>query len=152
MTPITVRQAVFSDLDKLAQLFDLYRVFQGKSSDLAAGHAFLRARFDHGESVVFMAWEGLTPVGFVQLYPSYSSTAMARVFILNDLFVHERGRRKSVGSKLLAAVEGYARAHGAVRVSLNVALDNLPAQALYKAHGWSQDAQFLMFHRLPGHR
>ena len=149
MTPITVRQAVFSDLDALAQLFDLYRVFQGKSSDLAAGHAFLRARFDHGESVIFLAQEGSQALGFAQLYPSYSSTALARVFVLNDLFVHEQGRRKGVASKLLAAVEAYAWAHGAVRVSLNVALDNLPGQALYKAHGWSQDAQFLMFHRVP---
>ena len=149
MTPITVRQAVFSDLDALAQLFDRYRVFQGKSSDLAAGHAFLRARFDHGESVIFLAQEGSQALGFAQLYPSYSSTAMARVFILNDLFVHEQGRRKGVASKLLTAVEAYAWAHGAVRVSLNVALDNLAGQALYKAQGWNQDVQFLMFHRLP---
>lgn len=30
MTPISVHQAVFADLDELAQLFDLYRVFQGR--------------------------------------------------------------------------------------------------------------------------
>ena len=147
MTPITVHQAAFADLDELAQLFDLYRVFQGKHSDLPAGRAFLRARFDHGESVVFIARAGATPLGFAQLYPSYSSTALARVFILNDLFVSDGGRRKGVASKLLAAVESYAWAHGAARVSLNVALDNLPGQALYEAQGWSKDAQFLMYHR-----
>ena len=74
---------------------------------------------------------------------------MARVFILNDLFVHASGRRKGVASKLLDAVEHYAWSLGAVRVTLNVARDNRPGQALYAARGWSQDAQFHMFHRYP---
>jgi len=150
MTPITVRQAVFADLGPLAELFDQYRVFQGKNSDLPAARAFLQARFDHGESVVFLACEGAVPLGFAQLYPSYSSTALARVFILNDLFIHENGRRKGVASRLLAAVEGYAWAQGAARATLNVARDNPSAQALYEARGWSKDAQFFMYHRFPG--
>ena len=150
MTPITVRQAVFADLGHLAELFDQYRVFQGTKSDLPAARAFLQARFDHGESVVFLAFEDSVPLGFAQLYPSYSSTALARVFILNDLFIHEKGRRKGVASKLLAALEGYAWAHGAARVTLNVARDNPSAQELYEARGWSKDDQFFMYHRFPG--
>jgi GNAT superfamily N-acetyltransferase len=152
MSRLTVRQAVFGDLGELAALFDQYRVFQGKDSDLGAARAFLQARFDHGESVVFIAYENSLPLGFAQLYPSYSSTSLARVFILNDLFVHEKGRRKGVASRLLAALEGYAWAHGAARVTLNVTRDNEPGQALYEAQGWSKDAQFFMYHRYPsGH-
>ena len=149
MNNITVRQAVFSDLTVLAQLFDLYRGFQGKATDLSAARAFLQARLDHGESVVFLAHEGLAAMGFAQLYPSYSSTALARVFILNDLFVHESGRRKGVASSLLSAVEAYAWGHGAARVTLNVATDNTAGQALYAAQGWSKDAQFFTYHRYP---
>ncbi|WP_395059969.1 GNAT family N-acetyltransferase [Polaromonas sp.] len=147
MSSITVRQAIFSDLEELSGLFDQYRVFQGRQSDLPAARSFLQARFDHGESVVFMAHEGTTPLGFAQLYPSYSSTALARVFILNDLFVHEMGRRKGVASRLLVALEGYAWAHGAARMTLNVAMGNTPGQALYEAQGWHKDAQFFMYHR-----
>ena len=88
MNDISVRQAALSDLDDLATLFDQYRVFQGQPADLAAARAFLRERFDHGESVVFMAVDGTPAVGFAQLYPSFSSVALQRVFILNDLFVH----------------------------------------------------------------
>ena len=135
MSSITARQAVFSDLEEVAQLFNLYRVFQGKANDLSAARAFLKARFDHGESVVFMAHEGTIPVGFAQLYPSYSSTALARVFTLNDLFVLESGRRKGVGSTLLSSVEGYAWSNGAVRVTLNVAIENTSGQALYETRG-----------------
>lgn len=123
MNSITVRQAVFSDLTVLAEWFDLYRVFQGKASDLSAARAFLQARFDHGESVVFLAHEGPTAMGFAQLYPSYSSPALARVFILNDLFVHESGRRKGMASSLLSAAEACAWAHGAAPVTLNVATE-----------------------------
>jgi GNAT superfamily N-acetyltransferase len=101
------------------------------------------------ERVSIHGYWGSAPVGFAQLYPSYSSTALARVFILNDLFVHESGRRKGVGSQLLGAVEGYAWAHGAARVTLNVAIENSSGQALYEAQGWSKDAQFFMYHRFP---
>ncbi len=116
---------------------------------MSAARSFLRARFDHGESVIFIAHQGSAPQGFAQLYPSYSSTSLARVFVLNDLFVHSNGRRKGVASKLLAALEGYARSHGAARVTLNVARDNGPGQELYAAQGWSKDAQFFMYHRYP---
>ena len=149
MTSIIVRQAVVSDLEALAQLFNQYRVFQGKGSDLQAARDFLQARLDNSESVIFIAHEGTVPVGFGQLYPSFSSVSLARVFILNDLFVHEIGRRKGVGSKLLAEIETYAWSRGAVRVTLNVAKDNKPGQALYEAQGWAQDAQFFMYHWFP---
>jgi GNAT superfamily N-acetyltransferase len=147
MSSSEVRPAVLSDLDHLTTLFDRYREFQGKASDPAAAHEFLQARFDHGDSVVLIATEGGTAIGFAQLYPSYSSVALARVFILNDLFVDASARRKGVASALLAAVEGHAWAHGAVRVTLNVARDNRAGQALYEAEGWRQDAQYFMYHR-----
>jgi GNAT superfamily N-acetyltransferase len=146
---LSIRQAIYSDIEALAKQFDQYRVFQGKQSDVSAAYTFLKARFDHGESVVFIAFENSEAIGFAQLYPSYSSTALARVFILNDLFVLESGRRKGVGSRLLAAIENYAWSHGAARVTLNVAIDNETGQKLYQNQGWKQDEQFLMFHRFP---
>jgi GNAT superfamily N-acetyltransferase len=149
MSRVTVHQAVLAELEAVAVLFDQYREFQGQASDLTAARGFLEARFNHGESVVFVAHLGDMPVGFAQLYPSFSSVSLARVFILNDLFVQESGRRRGVASKLLAAVEGYAWSLGAARVSLNVARDNERGQALYEALGWGRDQQFHMYHRYP---
>ena len=149
MSAIVVRQAVLADLDALATLFDQYRQFQGQRGDLDAARAFLRERFDHGESALFICHDGDRPVGFAQLYPSFSSVSLARVFVLNDLFVHESGRRKGVASALLAALESYAWSLGSARITLNVARDNLSAQALYAARGWTQDQQFFMVHRFP---
>lgn len=147
MSSISVRQAVLSDLEPLAVLFDEYRQFQQQRSDLPAARSFLRERFDHGESVLFIAHEGPVAVGFAQLYPSFSSVSLSRVFVLNDLFVNASGRRKGVASLLLAALESYAWSLGAVRITLNVARDNASAQELYRSRDWKQDEQFHMFHR-----
>lgn len=149
MRIVNVRQAVLADLDDVAGLFDQYRQFQGKAADLPACRAFLHDRFNHAESAVFMATLEGQPVGFAQLYPSFSSTALARVFVLNDLFVSDSGRRSGVGTALLAAAERYAWSFGACRVSLNVAHVNAAAQELYGANGWVRDSEFFMYHRYP---
>src|SRR5947209_1255650 len=129
MSDVSVRQALVADLDALAGLFDGYRQFQGRPGDRAAALAFLRARFEHGESVVFIAHVESRAIGFAQLFPSFSSVALQRVFILNDLFVAATARRKGVASALLAAVEAYAWSRDAARVTLNVARQNAEGQA-----------------------
>ena len=146
---VTVRQAVLTDLDPLTALFDAYRRFQGRPGDLPAARDFLRARFEHGESIVFIAELGGMPAGFAQLYPSFSSVALRRVYILNDLFVDATARRRNVASRLLDAVEAYAWAFGAARITLNVARTNADAQALYDRSGWTRDDQYFMVHRFP---
>src|SRR5512133_197515 len=98
--PITVRRAVAADADTLAPLFDAYRTFYGKPADLDGARRFLAERLSRGESVVFLAFDGAEAVGFTQLYPSFSSASMARIFVLNDLFVAPAGRRRGVGAAL----------------------------------------------------
>jgi len=146
MSIITVRQAVLSDLDALAPLFDSYRQFYGRPSDLNAAKEFLLARFNHGESVLFIAHEDNQPVGFAQLYPSFSSVSLARIFVLNDLFVDEHARRKGVASTLMSAAVDYASSLGAIRVSLSTATTNEAAQRLYQSAGWKRDEQFFVYH------
>ena len=149
MSERRVRQAVLSDLPVLAPLFDAYRQFYDRASDLGAAESFLRDRFNYGESVLFLAFAGDDAVGFTQLYPSFSSVALSRVFILNDLFVAETGRRRQVASRLLAELEAYAWSFGACRITLNVGRSNTSAQALYAARGWEQDERHFMVHRYP---
>ena len=146
MSAITVRQAVLSDIEALVPLFDGYRQFYGRTSDLGAAREFLLARFNYGESVLFIAYESNLPVGFTQLYPSFSSAALARTFVLNDIFVSEHVRRKGVGSLLLAAAIEFAESVGAVRLSLSTATTNETAQRLYQSSGWQRDEQFLVYY------
>lgn len=149
MDDTRVCRAGIDDLDEALELFEEYREFQGQPRDRAAARAFLQARFEHGDSIVFIARRADAPMGFAQVYPSHSSVALARVFILNDLFVRASGRLHGVASRLLAAVEAHAWSLGAARLTLNVARDNVEAQALYEARGWRRDQQFHMYHRHP---
>ena len=144
-SPITIRQASLTDLADLAVLLDDYRQFYGRTSDLDAASAFLRQRFEHGQSSIFIAFEGETAVGFTQLYPSFSTVSLARVFILNDLFVHAKARRKGVASQLIQAAAAYAQSLGAVRLSLSTATDNENAQALYQSLEWQRESQFFVY-------
>lgn len=146
MNNITVRQAVLPDLEALVPLFDGYRQFYGRSGDIAAAREFLLERFNHNESVLFIAHESHVPVGFTQLYPSFSSVSLARIFVLNDLFVHEQARRKGVASKLMSAATEFAKSLGAIRVSLSTATSNEIAQAVYQSAGWKRDEQFYVYH------
>jgi GNAT superfamily N-acetyltransferase len=143
---IQVRQASISDLDALVPLFDGYRQFYGKPSDTALARSFLLERFQHNQSVIFIALRSNgTAVGFTQLYPSFSSVSAARTFILNDLFVATEARCHGVGIKLLEAAATFGRSVGAVRLSLSTATDNEKAQALYTSQGWIRDTKFYAY-------
>ncbi|MCC6968183.1 MAG: GNAT family N-acetyltransferase [Nitrospira sp.] len=142
----TIRQATVEDVEQLAPLFDAYRRFYGRTSDVAAAQAFLLARFANRESTLFMAHAGNVAVGFAQLYSNFSSVSLARTFILNDLFVQEQARRTGVASSLLSAAATFAVSLGAVRLSLSTALINDAAQALYRSAGWTRDEQFSVYH------
>ncbi|MDO9105921.1 MAG: GNAT family N-acetyltransferase [Methylovulum sp.] len=146
MNTLSVRQAVLSDLDALAFLFDNYRQFYGKVSDLGAARSFLLDRFNHGESVLFIAENNATAIGFVQMYPSFSSVSLARTFVLNYLFVDAQYRRQGVAKRLIYTATSYAKALGAIRLTLSTAVTNTEAQALYQFTGWTCDKQFYVYH------
>lgn len=127
-------------------LFDGYRQFYKQPSDTSIAREFLRDRFEHQQSVIFLA-EAVdgTGLGFTQLFPSFSSVSAARIFVLNDLFVSRQARRLGAGAALLRAAADYARAAEAVYLSLSTAVDNEAAQALYLAEGWIRDDDYLVF-------
>ena len=140
---ITVRQATIFDLDSLVPLFDAYRQFYRRPSDRDLARRFLRDRFEHSQSVIFIALEdGTSAVGFTQLYPSFSSAAVARIFILNDLFVEPGSRRLGVGTQLLEEAARFGRAAGAVRLTLSTEVTNVAARELYESCGWTQQTDF----------
>ena len=136
----TISRAGPADLDALTLLFDAYRQFYGQPSDAAAARDWLRSRLRVGESMVLVARRGADMVGFVQLYPMFSSVRLARTWILNDLYVLPTNRRGGVARALMDAAADFARADGAAGISLETTRDNAPARALYRAAGWHEDA------------
>ena len=134
-----IRRAALDDLDQLAPLFDDYRQFYGQPADLPRARDFLRDRLQRDESAILIAGQDGSVVGFTQLYPMFSSVRMARVWILNDLYVAEQARRSGVARGLLEGAARFATESGAARLMLETGRDNAPARALYLAAGWSED-------------
>jgi GNAT superfamily N-acetyltransferase len=98
---MSIVKASINELESLTELFDLYRVFYKQSSDQASAREFVKERLKNDESVAFIAYDDNDPVGFVQLYPSFSSVSMKRTWLLNDLYVKEKARGKGFGEKLI---------------------------------------------------
>lgn len=137
---VAVKRAGLADLDVAAALFDAYRGFYGQPSDRERARRWLEDRLFRDEAVVLLAEIERTAVGFTLLYPMWSSVSTGRVFVLNDLFVAATARRRGVAIALLEAARDHGRSHGALRLVLETARDNLAAQALYRRAGWHDDA------------
>lgn len=144
-----IMRATTTDLDAAAPLFDAYRQFYGQRSDVAAARAFLDERLRRDESVIFLAVaddDDGEALGFTQLYPSFSSVSLRRLWILNDLFVAPNGRRGGVGRRLLERAREWAIETEAKGLVLATAVTNSTARALYESCGWQRDDEFQHYH------
>jgi len=145
---ISVRRAGPDDLQPVARLFDAYRRFYEQPADIDRALRFMGERLRQGDSVVLVAeavaeQKGAVELaGFVQLYPAFSSVAARRLWILNDLYVDRRSRRRGVGEALMRAAAAWGRDQGALRLVLETMPDNTPAQALYERLGWRRGESF----------
>lgn len=135
------------DIRAVAPLFDAYRVFYGGASDPAAAYEFLHDRWRLRDSVLFIAFEAGAPLGFVQLYPIFSSVDMRRLWLLNDIFVDARARKAGIGRALMRRAEQHARETGSSGLTLSTALDNTQAKALYESEQYELDSIFCVYNR-----
>ena len=134
-----------ADVGEVAPLFDAYRQFYHKPPDLEAARRFLFARLSKGESVLFLARHDGRLVAFVQLYPVFSSVALMRQWILNDLYVIPDAHKLGVGRALTERARKLAEATRANCLTLETAADNLPAQRLYESLGWKREQEFYRY-------
>lgn len=135
----------------VTELFDAYRVFYQQASDLDRADKFLQERLETGESVIYVALLDGEPVGFTQLYPTWSSVRTSKNWILNDLYVTPDRRKQGVGEALIRQAMAFAKEHDGTWVQLETAQDNLTAQGLYEAMGFKKIdiAEGCYFYRIP---
>ena len=128
----------------VVDLFDQYRVFYNQTSDKALADNYIKQRLEKNESVIFVALETINgndfPVGFTQLYPTYSSVRATKNWILNDLFVDATHRKKGIGEQLIQAAMQFAKEDNARFLQLETATDNYNAQRLYESIGFVKQA------------
>lgn len=135
------RPAQVSDLYPLAQLFDAYRVFYEKPSDLDGARRFLVDRMRRKESEIFVAQtEASVLAGFVQLYPLFSSTRMKRLWLLNDLYVDPAYRGKGISILLIDAAKALARSTQSAGLLLETDKSNVIGNRLYPRTGFELDS------------
>ena len=144
---LDIKKVIKDDASSVAFLFDAYRVFYNQKSDLPAAFDFLQQRLANNESAVFLAVMGGEPVGFVQLYPVFSSVQMKKSWILNDLFVAETARNQGIGEALLQQAKQFGRETGAAYLLLQTGSDNYRAQSVYEKNGWIKAQDF--FYEFP---
>ncbi|MCA2014769.1 GNAT family N-acetyltransferase [Vibrio tritonius] len=115
----SVVQVVPSQASSVAPLFNDYRIFHQQKSDLSQAEQYLTARLMKQESIMFLATSpAKEPLGFVQLYPTYSSVTAGRILLLSDLYVSPNARRQGVATALLQRVKDHAADIHAQRVVL----------------------------------
>ena len=135
-------QAHQEHLHPLVTLFDQYRQFYQRPSDISGAETFLQDRSEKSDSVIFAAGSTNRITGFIQLYPSHSSVAMQGIWILNDLFVERSHRKNGIARQLLQRAEQHALDTGAVRIALATQIDNRAAKHLYEKLGYIRDELF----------
>jgi ribosomal protein S18 acetylase RimI-like enzyme len=145
---MSIQKATLNELNFLTELFDSYRVFYKQDTDIEGARAFLKERLINEDSVVFIAYDESSPVGFVQLYPTFSSVGMKKSWILNDLYVNASARKKGFGEKLIKKAIEFAEETGAKGLSLETGHDNVTAQRLYEKIGFKKESNYFYYFSL----
>lgn len=134
-----IRKATLEDVHALAPLFDAYRVFYEKASDVNAAATFLKDRLALNEANIFVAEVDGALVGFTLLYPLFSSTRMKRLWLLNDLYVKPEFRGQGHSIALIDAAKSLAKTTGAAGLMLETAKSNIIGNQLYPKTGFVCD-------------
>ena len=141
---MTIIQATIQHLDDLVPLFDAYRVFYRQKSDLKSAKAFLKERLTNQDTIIYIVYKDDSPVGFTQLFPSFSSVSMQHSYILNDLYVDKNYRKQGIGVALLITAKQLCRKKNYKGLALQTETTN-PAKHLYESLGWKKDLDLQYF-------
>jgi GNAT superfamily N-acetyltransferase len=137
-------RATREHISLIAPLFDAYRIFYKQSSDLDGVISFLRKRIEAEESILFLAMNKNSPIGFTQLYTTFSSVSMESFYILNDLYVIPSYRGKGAGEALLNKAKEQCILMNYKGIGLETSSEN-PAQHLYERLGWKKDIEHYQY-------
>lgn len=132
----TLRAVERSDYDPWLPLWHGYNAFYGRSGDTALApeitHVTWERFFDAGEPVhAWVAEMDGNLLGLAHFLYHRSTTAIAPICYLQDLFTTEAARGQGIGQALIEAVYIEAQKAGAGRVYWQTHETNLTAQGLY---------------------
>ncbi|WP_445773163.1 GNAT family N-acetyltransferase [Shewanella sp.] len=112
-----IRLASLIDLEPLSNLFDLYRQQLNQVADFSSCRAFLKHRLSENDSMIFVCIKDDSMVGFIQLYPSFSSLLLAPVWYLEDVFVLPTYQQQDVAMQMYQKAELLAKSTGVLLIN-----------------------------------
>lgn len=133
---VTVRPLRREDREAWLPLWDAYNAFYGRSGETALPEAITESTwerfFDAAEPVhALVAEEGGRVVGLAHYLFHRSTTRLADVCYLQDLFTLPALRGRGIGRRLIEAVALAARAKGCSRLYWQTHSGNAAGRALY---------------------
>jgi len=137
-----IRKATLQDLDQLTNLFDQYVVFYKNPSNIEKHNSYLKERMENNEASIFLAFDEKNPekaIGFTLIYVTFSSLALNKILLLNDLYVDPNARKNGVGEKLILQAVSLAKELGSNLIRLRTAKNNTAAQSLYNKMGFVRE-------------
>lgn len=141
-----VQTVDMSMVGELSTLFDAYRVFYRKEADPTGALAFIKNRLQKQDSVIYAAVsEKDKIVGFIQLYPSFSSTRMQRLWILNDLYILPEYRGQGISKLLINRSKKLCTETNACGLLLETEVNNHIGNRLYPACGFQLEKNNFYF-------
>ncbi|MCZ6674596.1 MAG: GNAT family N-acetyltransferase [Verrucomicrobia bacterium] len=126
-----------SNFDEILPLIELYQEFYEVAEISTEKNRRFFSQFIGGtsEGAQFIFREDGKAIGFATIYFSFSSSIVAKVAVLNDLFVLPELRKKGIAKALIAHCYQYGLSKGAVRLQWLTAKSNTNAQAAYNKLG-----------------
>jgi ribosomal protein S18 acetylase RimI-like enzyme len=137
---MVLRKPTIHDLEKLSVIFDKYRVFYNEESDLMNTRKFIRNRLLNNDSEFFVCENSdCILVGFIQLYPIFSSTKMKKLWLLNDLYVEFEFRGNGISILLIDKAKELSKKTNACGLILETEKSNIIGNKLYSKTNFKLD-------------
>jgi GNAT superfamily N-acetyltransferase len=137
-TQVRVRPAVAEDLDALvALLADLFAIETDFRVDEERQRRGLAMMLDANDGRCLMVAE--IPVKVVAMASAQALVSTAEgalAAVVEDVVVSKAWRAAGIGTRLLEALEAWARKRGITRLQLLADRDNAPALGFYASRGW----------------
>ena len=134
-----IREVKISDIDNLSSLFNSYRMFYGKDSNIKVAKKFLESRIKLCDSKIYVSEVDKCLTGFVQLYPIFSSTRVSKYWLLNDLFVDANERGKGYSKHLIKKAKNLVKDTSACGMMLETDKTNNIGNYIYPSQGFKKN-------------
>ena len=139
---LQIKIAQPDDFEKIGEVFNLYRQFYEKESNIEACKNYIYERLINNEAQIFYIENEKECMGITQLYTTFDSLELSKKIILYDLYVRSEYRNKGIGRMLMNASKSFAEKKVVTSIELSTSINNKNAQSLYESLDYQRDTEF----------